>query len=245
MTELVQIVQDAPRVSTNIIAEWFWIEHLQVIRLIEKYKTDLEDFWKMEEGKEKIIKLNSDFEKQYWRKVWKVYYLNEDQYIFIWTLTNNTKKSVAFKKKLVKAFSKLKKIVDWLNSHKLTDDYTQARIEWKIERKSFTDVLKELKIYALKQNPLANTNYLYSNYTKVINKNLFVVEWDFKNVRNYCNSNQLNTLRDLENKLSIIIIKEIDNNKGYKEIYSIVKEKMEAYCNLFNKTKVIWTQLTK
>lgn len=238
MEELVKVVKNTAMVSTSIISEWFAIEHISVIKLIDKYKDDFLDFWNIELWKE-VIKYHLK-----WRlKKSKIYYLNENQYLLLWTYLKNSEEARGFKKKLIKSFSKLKNIADLLENHKLSDEYKIARLEWKVIRRSFTDILKELKIYAKIQNPYANTNFIYSTYTKVINNNLFNINWSYKNIREKCNSNQLTSLKDLENKLWNIIIEKIDNKTPYKEIYYIIKEKMEAYCDIFWKTEVVENEL--
>jgi len=234
MTELVKIRNNIVSCTSREIGEAFWKEHKDILKALRNL-----------ECSEKFSQRN--FTPSKYKIRWKEYteYIITEKWFSFLVMWFTWKKASEFKEKYIEAFDKLTKIVNWLNIHKISDIYKQARLEWKVKRRDFTDVLKELELYALEQNPNANTKFIYSNYTKVINKNLFIVEWKFKNVRDYCDTDQLTTLKNLENNLTNIIIKEIDNSTPYKDIYYIIKEKMEAYNGLFDKTKVISTNIIK
>lgn len=237
MDNLVKLENNRIITTSRIIAETFWREHKTILRAIRNLIEDEKD--------------DKDFVAQFcatkYKARWKLedeFLITKDWFTFL-VMWFTWKKAREFKKEYIKAFNKMEKIINWLETHKITDEYKIARLEWKIIRRSFTDILKELKNYAKMQNTNANTNFIYSTYTKVINKNLFNINWSYKNIREKCNSNQLTSLKDLENKLWNIIIEKIDNKMPYNEIYYIVKEKMEAYCDLFWKTEIIDNKILK
>lgn len=232
--ELVHINNSRIITTSRIIAETFWREHKNILKGIEKLLDEEKD------DKDFVANFLATKYKLRW-KLETEYYITQDWFTFL-VMWFTWKKAREFKKQYIKAFNKLKEIVNWLETHKLTDEYKQARLEWKIVRRKFTDVLKELEIYAKSEDLNANTKFIYSTYTKVINKNLFNIEGKFKNIRNVCNSQQIKNLDTIEVHLADIIIKQIDSKVLWKDIYVIVKDKMEAYSNLFSKTEVILNQ---
>lgn len=103
--ELVQIVMDVPKVSSWELAKWFWFNHKVYLKLIEKYKEELLEFWKLEEWKEKVY-INKETSKnlpsansvlELSRQKAFIYYLNKWQAMFLITLSNNRKPVVIFK----------------------------------------------------------------------------------------------------------------------------------------------------
>lgn len=236
MWELIQIKNDIPRVSTSMISSHTNNDHRSIIRILDDYKDDFLEFWKIEEWKEN---LKCDFKSHLRKWKSKVYYLNEEQSTLLITYLRNSEIVRKFKKQLVREFFKMRKVLNNLKIEKLNPEYQQIRIEWKIVRKTFTDTIQILEQYAKSQNPDANTKFLYSNYTRAINTWLFDIEWQFKNIREVCDKKQLKRLEILEEELSDIIIEEINKQVPYKEIYYIIKDKIEWFTKLFWKTKVI------
>lgn len=115
------------------------------------------------------------------------------------------------------------------------------RIEGKIVRHDLTDAIKQLIIYA-KDNGSKNPQMYYIVYTKLVNQ-LFEFN-DFiktqKDKRNYMNSKQLVELSNIENKLTDIIYKGIENSIYYKDIYLTCKEKIDKYVELFGTSPVVY-----
>lgn len=97
MNELVTIVGDEARTDTLIIAEGMEYEHKNVIQLVRKYLTDLEEFGRVEF---KIL----PFETAGGTQHREVAFLNQEQATFTISFMRNTDIVRAFKKRLVKAF---------------------------------------------------------------------------------------------------------------------------------------------
>jgi len=106
MQDLLQLIDNEPRVSHRIVAQNTANNQKHINELIRKYESDFGEFgmvpFKTEAVSEEKLKLNPD------AKAIKTYYLNEPQATFLMTLLRNKPVVVEFKKKLVKAFYKMK-----------------------------------------------------------------------------------------------------------------------------------------
>jgi hypothetical protein len=241
--EIVKIINDWPRVSTNTISLKTENEHRSIIRLIEDNIWDFLDFWKLEEWKENIkCDLKSQIRK--WKS--KVYHLNEWQSYLLITYLRNNDIIRWFKKTLIKEFLKMKNLLTNFKNEPWRDE---MRLSWIPVRKTFTDAINSLYEYIKETNP--NSSYitadkwkqrLYSGYTKAIN-NIFEIQIKVKNLRDFCNNKQLWNLKTLEENLTDIIYDEINKKTFYKDIYKIIKEKVNWFILLFWKTKIIDNQL--
>lgn len=236
MGEIIKIVRDTPRVSTLVIAQYTNNENLSIIKIIDKFKNDFLEFGYIEEWKENL-KCHLKWQIRKWKS--KIYYLNEWQSTLLITYLRNNDIVREFKKKLVKEFMRFRNILNNLKITKLSSDYQQIRLEWKITRLNFTDTIKMLQYYATNKNPKATIRFMFSRYTSALNNWIFDIEGDFKNIREVCNIEQLKTLELLETQCSRIITEEIQKETAYKDIYYIVKEKIVWFAILFWKTKVI------
>ncbi len=235
MDELSLIVKnDKVFCTSRDVAKNFKKEHKVVLRAIENLEIDY-DFRR------------HNFAPTKYKSKWKEYpeILLTRKWFTILALWFTWKIAMTFKLKLIDQFEKMEEIIRNLSIHKKLPEYNQSRLEGKIVRKNFTDAIQSLKDYTLKVNPLANVEFIFSQYTKVLNKNLFDIEWKYKNIREVCDKSQLDKLKVIEEEIAKIIYDEIDKNTEYKEIYSIVKEKLEIFWSLFWKSKVISTNLLK
>jgi phage regulator Rha-like protein len=99
---LVEEVSGEARVSSKVISENTDRQHKNIKETIEKYHEQLSHFGKVPFQTEATESGQSE----------KVFYLNEDQSIFILTCLKNNEKVIGFKFNLVKAFSALKKVAN-------------------------------------------------------------------------------------------------------------------------------------
>lgn len=153
-----------------------------------------------------------------------------------------------------KNYKKLLKDKFLLDQHKLTLEYQQFRLEWKIIRKTLTDIIKDLENHFIEQW-YNSWWFLYSNYTNVIIKNMFNyndINISYvnkkgkkrnRNKREFLSSRQLKKLEFTEQKISDFIQKEINNKTLCKEIYNKVKNIMEFESNTFWIETIIDNQL--
>jgi phage regulator Rha-like protein len=105
VTDLLKIeqVNDQDVVDSRLIAEELGIKHAQFYRTIKDNETDIEQ----EFGS--ICFKNETRKRTVGGVVEKYAYLNEDQATYLMTLSRNTPKVKAIKRKLVKSFSAAKK----------------------------------------------------------------------------------------------------------------------------------------
>ena len=238
MTDLV--IVDGKRIlrtSTARLAEWFNVNHLQIMRLVEKYNSDFLDLWKIEEWKENLI-LTSEIRIR--NKKSKVFLLNEMQVNFLWTLTDNTATTVAFKKHLVKEFERQRNILKKLIENQQWLEFIWALPQWKATRRTLTDAIQDYNDYR-EQRLLKKDERIFSNITKLVNTQLFDF-WEMLvdktiNKRSLLSEKQRRKLNDVEDDLVEIIMNNLDDP------YKKVKEYLEMRLKFVNKSIVIDDQL--
>lgn len=230
--ELILVKWNILYCTSRDIAKNFLKEHKTVLRAIENLWCSKE-FWQLHFVPWKYNKR--------WKE-YKEYYITRDWFSIL-VMWFTWKEAMQFKEKYINAFNKMEKALNSITSIKTLPEYEKIRLEWKQIRRTFTDTIQLLEKYALEQNPEAITKFLYATYTKALNNWIFDIEWKFKNVRDVCNIKQLRKLSLIEDELVEIIIWEIEKETPYKDIYYIVKQKIEWFVNLFWKTKIIYESL--
>jgi len=118
MQDLLQIIDNEPRVSHKIVAQNIDIELISIKKMIDKNISHFTEFglvsFKMTTVKNSAGAVNET----------KTYYLNEPQATFLMTLLRNKPIVVEFKKKLVKAFYAMKEESNKTDSYIGTDHIT-------------------------------------------------------------------------------------------------------------------------
>lgn len=103
-------------------------------------------------------------------------------------------------------------------------------------RNDETDVLKILKEYAKKQGS-KSPDKLYMVYTKLVYKTLNIDS----GLRGQFNSSQLSIIATLEIMIAQTVIDLMKENVYYKEIYQIVKSKLQQFTGLIAVNQVYST----
>lgn len=96
-------------------------------------------------------------------------------------------------------------------------------------RNDETDVLKVLTTYAKVQGS-KNSEMLYLVYTKLVYKTLNIES----GLRGSFNSSQLSLIATIEIMIAQTVIKLMKQNIHYKEIYQIIKQKLEQFVDLIS-----------
>lgn len=109
-----------------------------------------------------------------------------------------------------------------LTVEKQTPQWIETRYQGKLTRKSETDMIQQLVEYAQKQGS-AHAEKLYMVYSKLANKIAGIQSRDEASI------NQLNNLSLIENIIFHVIEAGIKTSKGYKEIYSDCKQRLENF----------------
>ena len=210
MNELVFIKGNDIFTDSLVIAEGTGNEHRAVRRIIEKYTDDFKDFGK-------VCILNAPLKINGGTQNILYYQLNEEQATFLITLLRNSKVVVAFKKELVKQFFKMRQLL----LEKSTQQWIETRYQGKLTRRTETDTIQKLTEYAKEQGSV-HADKLYMVYSKLANKIAGIQSRDAASI------NQLN-LSLIENIIFHVIEAGIKASKGYKEIYSDCKQRLENF----------------
>lgn len=100
--------------------------------------------------------------------------------------------------------------------------WQEARQSGKLTRRAETDTIKELVEYA-KQQGSSHPDMLYMTYSKLANKSADIVK------RDEASSIQLTKLTLIEDIILQVIRLDMEQGKGYKEIYQDCKNKMNQF----------------
>jgi len=232
MTSEVEIYEDEARTGSFLLAQGLDREHKVVRDLIEKYRSDFEDFSVLKKRKLRSTGGRAANE----------YMLDEDQFMFLGALLKNNKKVVAFKKAIVLQFKKCRLENEALQRHRHQPEYQITRDAGKLVRRQTTDIMQQFIEYAETQGS-KNAGRYYSNITRMLNGLLFIVEGKFKNLRNMMTVPQLMTCSSAEQIIDRGLQDGMSRKKYYKDIYKDVKAKVEIFAGLHGKSEVISEQL--
>ena len=124
-----------------------------------------------------------------------------------------------------RAWEIYEKLVEFYFDHEKFQ-WNKARVQSKITRRKFTDVLKEFIAYAQKQGTSRPPVAFYAKYSKLING---VVGLKNKKDRDNASPLQLSTVRLVEDKISEIMLQGVKINLPYKDIEVVI----DAWTNNF------------
>lgn len=229
--ELVKLDGKEPVVSTLVIAEGMELEHRAVMQLVDKYRERLEKKWGIVTFE--MLKIDRKKRGRPVRYAW----LNEEQALFIVTLMQNSDKVLGFKATLVDAFVKQRKLIAKLSTQRQNKAWLEQRELGKVSRKEETDAIQAFVEYAQEHGSMHPDKY-YIHFTKATYKALFVVEQQFKEMRNILAGQQLQVLAAADLTVANAIKYGMERNLPYKEIYQLAKERLAQFAALVGKTLV-------
>ena len=233
LKEMIVIQNDEPVAGTWLIAQGFGREHKIVLKLIKKYQDNFENFGTLKTRK---------FKSTGGRPV-EEYLLTESQAAFLGTLFRNNEKVIKFKEKLIKEFFRMKTAILRAKAQHIDTSWIEAREDGKAKRLEATDRMKEFKLYAEMQGSKHADKY-YMNISKMMNGTLFVVEGKFKNLRDLLTRRQLMTVGAAEQIIDKALKDGMKRNIYYKNIYKLIKERVELFAELHGQSEVISKQLS-
>lgn len=206
-------IDDEARISSAVIAESIGTSYKALNNLIKKHKKRLELFG--------LLPFKKDANGQ------KIpAYLNEDQAIFLLTLSRNTEIVVDFKHRLVMAFSKLRRKQAVIDANHAKAIWQQNRAIGKITHRQETDTIKEFISYAVKQGSKGYLIHGYSIMARMINKALSITDRESINESQLCVLATAETICDNELKAGM------DAGKPYKEIFNLAKYSVNQFSEL-------------
>lgn len=211
MYELVEVRQNEIFTNSKIVADGTKNQHESIIAVIQKYEKDIADFGHLD---------FSDFKSGKRGRPERIYYLNEEQAIFVITLLRNSKVVVKFKKELVRQFYAMRRFL----IEKQSKLWYDTRLASKESRLRETDVIKLLVEYAKEQGS-THSDKLYVTYTKL-------AESIISGKRDNMTALELNNLTLVESIIKQTI--EIDMSMGmhYKDIYRDCKERIKQFLEI-------------
>lgn len=230
--DIVNFYEGEPRAGTYLTAEGFGKNHKRVLELIEKYRINFENFGCLKRQK---------FKATGGRPITE-YLLNEPQTAFLGTLFRNNPQVIEFKEKLVKEFYRMKNAIIRAKAQHVNVDWIEARQESKKARIVETDTMKEFVEYATKQGS-QNADKYYVAITKMMNTMLFIVEGKFKNLRELMTSRQLAITTAAEFVIDKALRDGMKNNIFYKDVYKLVRERVQIYADLHGRSEIMSKQL--
>lgn len=208
MNELVYLKKDDAFTDSMVIANNTDNQHESVVRIITKYRKDLEDYGRL---------VFVDFKSGKRGRPTKICYLNEEQATLLITYLDNTDTVREFKKKLVHQFFEMRKFI----AERHTSTWIETRQQGKLTRKAETDVIKKLVEYAKEQGS-THADMLYMTYSKLANKYAGIGK------RDNATTMQLNNLSLMEHIILNVIQNGIAAGLHYKDIYKASKERLES-----------------
>jgi phage regulator Rha-like protein len=212
--------------STITISEHVKLEHRAVIQLVDKYKSDLEEFGTF----------TFEMRKSAGRPI-RFAWLNEEQATYLITLMKNSKIVRKFKIKLVKEFSRMRSALSSIAANQKNQEWLEKRERGKVSRLEETDAIKIYVEYA-KANGSKNAGKYYTTISTMENKALFFLEQKFPNVRNALAGHQLETIANADRIVAKQLKKCVDEGRDYHDGYYMARDAIEAFSELIGKSIV-------
>lgn len=118
-------------------------------------------------------------------------------------------------------------------------DFRHARELGKDARREFTDAIQLQTAYNKGQGS-RNTQWLYVNYSKAIQRELFVIHDILPEPRrDYLSPRQIMSLATIESVAARVILKAMEEQVPYKAIYSMVQDRARAFATVVGRTEVL------
>jgi len=174
----------------------------------------------------------------------KEYFVSLDMAKELSMVQNNPKGKEA-RKYFIQCETTLKELTSRLARHaerKAQIEYQQARAESKFIRREETDIIQKFVEYATQQGS-KNAKMYYVNISKMERKALFYFEQTLpkpNNFRELLDMMQLAQISVADNLVNRALQEGMDKGMFYKDIYAMVKERVENYAICIGKTTILF-----
>ncbi|RLA39702.1 MAG: hypothetical protein DRR42_26810 [Gammaproteobacteria bacterium] len=208
-------VDGEQRISSALVAESIGVENRAINSLIRKHEKLLSTFGQV------TFEMSPSGQK-------KIVLLNEDQAIFILTLSKNSEKVVTFKHQLVTEFSRIKRKQAIIDANHAKSDWQERRELGKLTRHTQTDTIQEFLNYAGAQG---SSNYPLRGYailSRMVNNALNIED------RETASEEQLHLIATTELLVSKILKEGMRKGLSYKNIYQRCRSKVHDLADLIN-----------
>lgn len=229
MDKLVVLDKKTPVVDSLNMAVGFDIQHRSVYRLIVEYEKDLSSFGKV---RREITSSKSG-------QNMKHALLTEEQATFLATLLRNTKKSVSFKKELVKEFYRVKKQLNILVYQQQDPNWMNVRKDGKVIVKQKSAVIDDFIKYALDNGASSGAKWYHANFAKMENRNMFVFEQEYPNMREVLTIKQMMQVATGDDIIEKAIKEGMEKEMYYKDIFKLAKDRIIKYVEIIGKSPIL------
>jgi len=236
MNKLVSVKNETVFISTKILSEKLDRQHRNIVKLVRTYKKELEMLGGVMRFEILPKKDNIGGGAS------KVYYLNEEQYIFL--ITNMRTKAneidtvMKAKMEISKQFVQMRKWILEQKTQKANQEYIETRNKSKLGRKQETDIIKTFIEYAINQGSKSANKY-YMAISKMENQAFFILKEKFKNVREILNITQLSKIIIADMIVRQALIDGMDREMFYKDIFQLAKKRVVDLANSLGVKEVI------
>ena len=201
------------RISSELIAEHIGTTHKATSNLIRTHKKKLESLGEV------------PFQKAVGERK-NLAYLNEDQAIFLMTLSKNTEQVVKFKYQLVKAFSELRRKQAIIDENHAKVGWQQNRELGKLTHRDNTDTIKDFISYATAQGSQGYQDNGYPIIITMVNRALGIDD------RDNIDEQQLHLLATADLICDLALRRGMAEGLPYKAIYKQTKHDVEIFAAL-------------
>ena len=226
-SRIVHVKRNECYTTSQIIAKGLEVEHRAVVQQIDSRIADPED--DMFVGITAVAMRNSK------GRPTRIFNLTEEQAAYILLLSSNSKKVRAFKRAMVREFSAMRKELLRIKANHADPSWQKLRVEKKHTRRELTDAIKRLVEYAEAQGS-QNAHHYYSSITKAEYKAVFVISQVDPSFVDSLNWRQLDRLKTADDVIVKAIEDGIDQGLPYKDIYRLIKARVEGLIELLGCT---------
>lgn len=209
MNDLVSIMKGKVVVSSLQVAEHFHKRHTHLLDIIKQAETTQPKFGLSEKPFTRATYKDASGKSN------PMYYLNRDGFSFV-VMGFTGKKAAEWKWKYIQAFNYMEKLL----IEKQSDAWIEARAQGKLERREFTDAIKEFVALAESQGHHGTAKFAYSNFSKLIKKPF--------GDREGAEAGQLAMIAATEHVLGCAIFSAVRAGGDAKDIYNNVRDKAHA-----------------
>jgi phage regulator Rha-like protein len=233
----ISLIDQEPRVDSRLIAKRMGVDHRSTFRLVTKFKADLEELGLL---RFEIAKVGMMGRPE------KFAHLNEDQSVFLLTLTRNTPEAVDLKLDLTKAFKRFRDIArrQLRQAEKRAAlDWQQARQEGKATRRELAAVLADFVAYARGRGCRHPESY-FVNVTRMVYRAFFQLSPEAERrlghtIRDHLDARQLRDLASVEDRLALEIDDRMAQRMDHKAIFSEAKALVAELARIFRPAPVL------
>jgi phage regulator Rha-like protein len=213
---------DEMRVSSRLLSEGVGTSYKATNNLIRKHQNRLETFGEL--PFKKALKGESSRIKPA--------LLNEDQAIFLVTLSRNTEQVVEFKHQLITAFSMLRRKQALIDANHAKFEWQQNRALGKYQRHDITGTIQQFIDYAKAQGSRGAGHY-FINITNCVNKALGIED------RDKAGEDMLALLAVAEIVAERVLLEGMSAQLPYKNIYEGIKQQITIFAAMVADEEVI------